>query len=324
MAKNPKNRKAPASKGRASSAPAPPPDLPPFDRRLMDRTMLQIQKVLSEHEFTSIDEANAFMREMMTQDGLPEPQPRTPQEEAQELMFEAFEADGRRRADLARKALSIDPDCADAYVLLAEETAKSPREALQLYCKGVQAGERSLGPEVFKEAAGHFWSMVETRPYMRAMAGQAEAFLLVGQRDDAISTWHRMIELNPGDNQGVRDFLVSSLLGEKRTEEVGKLLEQYGDSGGASWDFSTALWLFQKEGVSPAAERALRAAIKANKYVAPYLAGLKMPGPMPHSYSFGGPDEALIYTHESLLAWYATTGAIRWLCRVLGIDDSTG
>src|SRR4051794_31904897 len=45
----------------------------------------------------------------------------TPQGQSQGLLFEAFEADDpERRAVLARQALALWPDCADAYVLLAE------------------------------------------------------------------------------------------------------------------------------------------------------------------------------------------------------------
>lgn len=70
--------------------------------------------------------------------------------QAQELIYNAWEtADRRRRTALAQKAISISPDCADAYVLLAEETAALD-EALELYRKGVEAGERSLGRKAFQ------------------------------------------------------------------------------------------------------------------------------------------------------------------------------
>src|SRR6516162_3754019 len=45
----------------------------------------------------------------------------TPLAKAQALMYRAFEEpDEQRRVQLAQDALSISPDCADAYVLLAE------------------------------------------------------------------------------------------------------------------------------------------------------------------------------------------------------------
>ena len=65
--------------------------------------------------------------------------------QAQDLMYEAFDAQGARRVALAREALAISPDCADAYLLLAEETASSAEEAQELLTQGVAAGERALG-----------------------------------------------------------------------------------------------------------------------------------------------------------------------------------
>jgi hypothetical protein len=42
-----------------------------------------------------------------------------PHHRAEDLVYEAWEAPGPRRAELARQALALWPDCADAYVLLA-------------------------------------------------------------------------------------------------------------------------------------------------------------------------------------------------------------
>jgi hypothetical protein len=84
--------------------------------------------------------------------------------EAQELMYEAFEARGPRCVALALQALVISPNCADAYVLLADETASSNEEARALLEEGVAAGERALGPQPFEEDVGYFWGILETRP----------------------------------------------------------------------------------------------------------------------------------------------------------------
>jgi hypothetical protein len=93
---------------------------------------------------------------------------------AQDVMYEAWEqTTARSRIALARKALGISPLCADAYVLLAEEAARSVEEARDYYAKGVEAGALALGPEGFAEYEGQFWGFLETRPYMRARAGLA-------------------------------------------------------------------------------------------------------------------------------------------------------
>lgn len=91
-------------------------------------------------------------------------------EAAQEIMWDAWDSDDRRRrVELAKKALKISPLCADAYVILALETARNADEALQLYRQGVEAGEKALGKTAFRDEVGHFWGILETRPYMRAL-----------------------------------------------------------------------------------------------------------------------------------------------------------
>ena len=158
-----KRKRAKEGSGHQDRPPAP-------DRRTMDETMASIKALLEGQEFESIEEINAFLQDLLKDGGpLPPPPAETPLEEAQAVMYRAYEARGRQRVKLARKALSISPDCADAYVLLAEEEAQSLEEANAYYEQGVQAGRRALGPEVFQEQAGHFWGIVETRPFMRAL-----------------------------------------------------------------------------------------------------------------------------------------------------------
>ncbi len=129
-------------------------------------------------------------------------------DEAQEVMYDAWEAPTHQRAvTLAKKALTISADCADAYTFLAEKTAESLEEALDLYRKGVEAGERALGKKAFKEDVGYFWGLVETRPYMRARDGLAQCLWEVGQREEAVGHYWDMLRLNPNDNQGIRDIL---------------------------------------------------------------------------------------------------------------------
>lgn len=102
---------------------------------------------------------------------------RPPLAQAQFLIYDAWEETStKKRIALAKKALNISRDCADAYNLLAEE-AETPRDALDFYSQGVEAGRRALGEAFFKEHTGHFWGMHETRPFMRALVGKAEESL---------------------------------------------------------------------------------------------------------------------------------------------------
>jgi tetratricopeptide (TPR) repeat protein len=238
----------------------------------------------------------------------------SPAAQADQILEEAFEEQNpRRRVQLARKALEIDPDCVDAYVLLAEN-APDRKEALALYEQGVAAGERRLGPAYFQQNAGHFWGLLETRPYMRAREGLATALWTAGRRDEAIKHEQEMLRLNPGDNQGIRYSLAANLLREDRDAELEQLFQQFPDEGSTMWAYTRALAAFRKEGDGAEAPKLLGEAKKKNRYVPDYLLGHKFP-PMeqPPYYSMGDESEAIVYAQMFLSAWKNTVGAIAWL-----------
>ncbi|MEK7861047.1 MAG: tetratricopeptide repeat protein, partial [Chloroflexota bacterium] len=264
--------------------------------------------------FESLDEVNAALRQRFPGpiDDIPSTAA-TPLEKAQDLIYRAFEARGRRRVQLARRALELSADCADAYVVLAEES-RSPDEARALYEKGVAAGERALGPQVFAEEAGHFWGMVTTRPYMRARFGLAESLEALDRRDEAIEHYRELVRLNPGDNQGVRYSLLAALLLAGRDDAAATLLDQYGDEPTALWRYGRALSVFRREGDSRAARERLREALRTNRHVPKLLAAEReWPGPEPDAYAPGSREEAVICDAELGEAWRATPEAARWL-----------
>jgi tetratricopeptide (TPR) repeat protein len=237
----------------------------------------------------------------------------TPLEKAQDLVVQAFEARGRRQLQLARKALALSADCADAYVLLAERTPDA-ETALDLYSQGVAAGERALGPRTFEEEVGHFWGMVQTRPYMRARFGLAQTLQALNRLDDAIDHYCELLRLNPNDNQGVRIVLLPLLLELGRDEEAGALLAEYADDGTAMWTYGYALWTFRREGRSPAARGRLRAAMRSNRHGVRFLTA--DPSTIEDDfdmYSLGSEEEAIACARELGDAWRRTPGAIAWL-----------
>jgi len=236
-------------------------------------------------------------------------------DEAQEIMYDAWEAPTRRRAvALAKKALAVSADCADAYNLLAEEMAESLEEAIDLYRKGVEAGERTLGKKAFKEDVGYFWGLLETRPYMRARAGLAQSLWEAGQREEAVEHYWDLLRLNPNDNQGIRDLLMPCLIELGRDEDAEKLFKQYEEDGMAVWMYSRALLDFRKYGDSQIADKSFKAALDENEHVPSYLLGRKkMPRTLPDYYGFGDDNEAVFYAHGNKAAWKATSGALEWL-----------
>ncbi len=244
----------------------------------------------------------------------------TPLDQAQQLMYEAFDAEGLERAELARQALEICPDCADAYVLLAEEAGRLD-EALKLYEQGLSAGRRAIGEKAFEEHEGHFWGILETRPYMRARLGLAQCLWAARRREEAADHYREMLRLNPDDNQGVRYVLASCLLDLDRDDELSKLLEGYEDDASTEWAYTKALLAYRQEGDSERACKLLKRAVEANEHIPHYLVGARpMPRQMPEYVTFGGEDEAASYVAGSLSGWRNSPGAIPWVRRVLKVS----
>lgn len=287
-----KKRKAGKSKRRSSKEQGPEMR---FDRRMMERAMKQFGAVLSGGGESPLDQA-------------------------QELVYEALEADDpRRRAALARQALQVSPDCADAYVLLAEQ-AESAEEAVELYRQGLAAGERAIGKEEFRELEGDFWGFLETRPYMRARYGLAQTLWEIGRREEAVAHYRDMLRLNPNDNQGVRYQLSDCLLDLELHDELEALLDQYEAEDSASWAYTSALLEFRRHGDSERARELLAAAAQVNPHVPEYLVGNRpIPADSPQYIQIGEEDEAVNYAASQLRHWRNTPGAVSWVRKTLHV-----
>ena len=267
-------------------------DLPfPFDRRAMEGDMSRMFGMFSDRE------TNPKLAK------------------AQQIMYEAWEErNPAKRIALARKALKISEDCADAYVLLAEEEADTIQRALEYFQEGIRAGERALGEAYFEDNVGYFWGLLETRPYMRSLEGAASCLWQLGRKEKAIQIYRKMLHLNPGDNQGIRYVLTDLLWTLNRESDLGKLLEEYEDDGTAVWLFTRALLLFRQGGATEKAKRALQAALEQNRNVFEYLTGKKrVPNHLPDYIGIGEDTEAAAYAANHLNYWRKTPGAVEWL-----------
>ena len=236
-------------------------------------------------------------------------------DEAQEMMYQAWEAPTRAKGiRLARKALKVSENCADAYSFLAETVAKSRAETIDYLEKAVVAGARAIGEKEFEELEGEFWSFFETRPYMRARSSLAQALWWAGRDDEAIAHFWELLRLNPNDNQGIRYLLVLYLIENEDNAAAEKLLEKYEDDASAGWVYPAALLAYRKEGDSPGARKSLSAALGYNPHVPPYLLGTKkFPNELPDYVGIGDDNEAVAYSIEAGAGWKRTRGALEWL-----------
>jgi tetratricopeptide (TPR) repeat protein len=174
-----------------------------------------------------------------------------------------------------------------------------------------------LGEQMFEDEVGNYLGILETRPYMRARLGLAQCLEITGKTDEAVAHYYEMLRLNPNDNQGVRDSLLSCLLDINRDKEAEGLLKRYKDDKCmARWRYARALLTFRQKGDTATARRQLQEAVDVNDHVLEYLIGdAELPLAPPSSYALGSEDEAIICAAEMMNAWASTPGAVEWLER---------
>ncbi|HAL91971.1 MAG TPA: hypothetical protein DCM68_02970, partial [Verrucomicrobia bacterium] len=125
------------------------------------------------------------------------------EQDAQQLVYDAWEADADAACELLTEATQLDPTNVDAWLGLLQWSTLPPEEQIVILRKLVAMGEQNLGKD-FNEFKDHFWGIHETRPYMRARSLLAHVLVETGQWDEGVVEYEAMLELNPNDNQGVR------------------------------------------------------------------------------------------------------------------------
>ncbi|OGO28319.1 MAG: hypothetical protein A2Z16_13235 [Chloroflexi bacterium RBG_16_54_18] len=236
-------------------------------------------------------------------------------QDAQQLVYKAWMVnDSVQRQLLAHQALEISADCADGYILLAEEEAESIEEAHQYYRRGLEAAERNLGSEYVREFAGMFWEKFKTRPLLRALEGMANTLVELEKQQESLEYFKKMIDLDPDDHLGARYGYLHTLIELKKYVEAHSLLHSYTNELSAYWSYTHALISFILNGPTVKAENSLRWALQQNPYVPAYLFGEKpFPETLPNSYGTGDENEAVYYASEYFSSWWQTRGAIDWI-----------
>lgn len=282
-----------------------------------------VQKAIRSKEFKSIQEMNDFLEQFTsgrTLDELMADVEMTPEDSAQELAYQAMDAKDKRSAmRLAKKALALDPANVDANMVLIDCTAKSDEQQVDLMREALARAEKKLGRKFFSENKGYFWGMNETRPYMRARSELAFLLIELERIDEAIVECEGLLELNPNDNQGMRDVLLGLYLRQRDGKKARKLLSRYKESMFAVWCYGQLLECLLS-GNTSGAERALQKAKSVNPHVLDFLAGQRKLRDSGHgAYSIGSEEEAVHCLKMLGPAFLANPKALEWIVeRVLG------
>jgi tetratricopeptide (TPR) repeat protein len=287
----------------------------------MERFNRAISQILQGKEFVDLEAINAYLEEHLTGKSLGEfveDGKLDAESFAQDLAYDSLEAETREEAlKLAREALEYDPYCVDALMQVALLENRTPKKRVEKILAVIAKVEAHLGEKYFEENRGHFWGLIETRPYMRALEMCVVLLRVEDRVSEAIALCERMLDLNPGDNQGIRDTLLGLYLQTGNLEESRRMFDRY-DSGFAVFAWGRVLERFLS-GDLKGAGKALSQARKSNRYVSLYLTGQKfVPDAPPDYYSPGAENEAHYFLNQQALAWAEYPEAIVWLCEAIG------
>jgi tetratricopeptide (TPR) repeat protein len=295
-----------------------PPDRQEWIRRGMmpegrghERHFKMVQDFIEQHgEEMSLDELNAEINARFNgpMDDFEHPL-ETPADRAEALCQQAIDTFGRRRIQLVHLALAEDATHVEANVLLAEWTPCGERR-VELFRNAKEMATDQLG-SMMDEQVGHFWGITETRPFMRATHGLADALYEAGQTGEAIVQYQELLRLNPNDNQGVRFQLAPLLLANNRDAEAVELLDSYREPT-ALWRHTKSVVEFRRRHRSAAAKKEIRAAFRANGHLIELLES-SAPPMFSDSYAPGSPEEAAICIQELSEAWDETEGYFEWM-----------
>lgn len=290
----------------------------PMSLGKMQMSTERLLDFIQSQNFGSIEEINEFLSKNVNgkriDQAVPEVAPSiSNQQKANDLMYDAYDCTPAKGKKLAKEALKLDPENIRALNYLAEQE-KSPEGALKLYQQAVEFGKKQLGETFFKENKGHFWLMMETRPYMTAKLGFAHCLQALDWKDEAIKEFSEMLELNPGDNQGVRYMLASIFLFTGKYKAFYELYEKFKDEESTFWLFNYALYLFAIEGATARANKALHLANQENPNVIDFMTHRKEMTKNPEGYySPGDENEATYYLMDNFRSWMNVENTLDWL-----------
>jgi hypothetical protein len=232
---------------------------------------------------------------------------------ARECVEEAWEASGSRREDLARRALDLWPDCAEAWRALAS-LARPGAERLACVREALAAAERAAAVHGAGTASGGAASAEseEGRAVLEARAALATALREAGDEPGASAEERRLLDDDLGDGLGLGTAIVGRLLAAGRDEEAAPWLERHEDDAAPGWTWARVLGLWRR-GERVAAAMALGEAMLTAPLVGPLLLGAGGDFGRPELGSRDAWEQARTAADALRPAWRASPGALEWL-----------
>jgi hypothetical protein len=213
------------------------------------------------------------------------------------------------------KALALASN--NKYVLEADyKFAEIDKDREKYLTRAIKVGEATFDKAYEEKHLGFYYSMHQTRSYMRLLFSMVTDFVEDKNYKPCQKLCERILLLNKNDNLGTRKLLAPLYLYHKQFDDFMDLLEKFEEeSEDTSWLFNYALYIYLIDGDCPDADDAMESALLNNPFILAYLTNKKKLSlsDLPSGYSPHSEEEAKIYIYESLFAWRTAFGVQAWL-----------
>jgi len=221
--------------------------------------------------------------------------------------------DPKQQVAIAQAIVSENAQCAEAWDVLARLKSESTDQVQQCLEHAVSAAEHQLGQDYIEYYKGQLWQKEEARILLQTLVGLGACYKQQKRYEKSAACYEKALLLDAEDNVGAQAALLTVYFLLDRYDAVANILAYY-DAHNAWALYSRALLSYVRDGNSDTSKFLKSEAVKANKYVAKYLAGRsKLPNQVGMDYKIGSKDEAAIYAEDAREAWRKIIGSIAWL-----------
>jgi len=288
--------------------------------RETEKIFKDLGKHLSDKEIKSDEDYDKATREFM--DMYNSKAPKKKGKDAWDFLDMAYEAESEQDAlKYAKKALQLDKNCLDAEVMIVELTATDIEDLKLKYEKLITKTENYLkGADIMiDENIGHFWGIVETRPYMRLRYSYVNLLIDQGKFKMAIKECEELLVLSENDNLGARYKLFSLYAFLEDEVNVSKLYKRYKEEP-SSQMLLAVIALYYKLDNYKKAESYLKKLCAINKEVAEVFGDVEGIDAMEIQdviesgmYRHGGKEELMVAMFDSGFLYTTTSGLLLWI-----------
>ena len=238
--------------------------------RQTEKAMKEMQEYLSAHarEGMKEEELNALLNAFMEENRGKMPAKMTEKTAvtSDDYMELAEEAENdASRLKYAKKALKLDPDNLDAELMIIMLSSRSATDCLKKLEQAKLRGDRIMEKKglMDEDSIGHYWGILETRPYMRLRDAYVQNLVAAGMLGCAAKECEDMLRLCEMDNLGMRHTLMHLYAALEQEEKALTLLEKFSEYDETQLLLPMAM-LYYKLNQMPKAEEYLKRLVKLN------------------------------------------------------------